>query len=89
MMRNGNSAVADVLVGAAQYAAGDYKQAMSTLEKALAANPELPGASALYGRALHLGGENDKAKEAFQRGVKADPNDFDACLRLGATASVR
>jgi len=84
MMRSGNSAVAGVLLGAAQYSAGDYKLATATLEKALAANQEVPGAWTLYGRALHLGGENEKAKDAFRRGLKADPNDFDACLSLGA-----
>ena len=84
MMRNGNSAVAGVLMGTAQYAAGEYKLAAATYEKALVANPELPGAWTLYGRALHLIGENEKARDAFQRGVKADPNDFDACLHLGA-----
>lgn len=84
MMRNGNSAVASVLMGAAQYAAGEYKLATATLEKTLATNPEIPGAWTLYGRALHLSGESEKAKEAFQHALKADPNDFDACLRLGA-----
>jgi tetratricopeptide (TPR) repeat protein len=84
MMRNGNSTVAGVLVGAAQYAAGEYKLATATLEKTLAANPEIPGAWTLYGRALQISGESDKAKEAFQRGLKADPNDFDACLHMGA-----
>jgi len=89
LMRNGNSAVAGVLLGAAQYAAGEYKLATATLRKALDANPEFPGAWTLYGRALQTGGENDKAKEAFQRGLKADPNDFDACLHLGAILRVQ
>jgi len=89
LMRNGNSAVAGVLLGAAQFAAGEFKLATATLEKALAANPEIPGAWTLYGRALQTGGENDKAKEAFQHGLKADPNDFDACLHLGAILRVQ
>jgi len=84
LMRNGNSAVAGVLMGAAQYAAGEYRQAAAALGKTLATNPEIPGAWTLYGRALQMSGESDNAKESFQHALKADPNDFDACLRLGA-----
>jgi tetratricopeptide (TPR) repeat protein len=84
LMRNGNSAVAGVLMGAAQFAAGEYKLAAAALEKTLATNPEIPGAWTLYGRALQMSEESDKAKEAFLHALKADPNDFDACLRLGA-----
>lgn len=84
MMRNGNSAVASVLLGASQYAAGDYKASAATLHKALDLNPALPGAWTIYGRALLSGGENEEAKAAFQRALQADANDFDACLHLGA-----
>ena len=65
IMRSGDSAVAGVLVGSAQFAAGEYKLAAATLEKALAANPEIPGAWTLYGRALLNNGEIDKAKAGF------------------------
>ena len=84
MMRNGNSAVASVLIGASQYAAGDYKTSAATLRKALDLNPELPGAWTIYGRALLSNGQNEDAKTAFRRALQADPNDFDACLHLGA-----
>ena len=85
LMRNGNSAVASVLVGATQFGAGDYKTAVGvTLEKALDTDPNIPGAWTMYGRALLGTGENEKAKEAFRHALQADPNDFDACLHLGA-----
>ena len=84
MMRNGNSAVASVLIGASQYAAGDYKAAAATLRKALDLNPEIPGAWTIYGRALLANGDYEEAKTAFRRALKSDPNDFDACLHLGA-----
>jgi Flp pilus assembly protein TadD len=84
MMRNGNSAVASVLIGASQYAAGEYKTSVATLRKALDLNPELPGAWTIYGRALLSNGENEEAKKAFRRALEADTNDFDACLHLGA-----
>jgi len=84
MMRNGNSAVAGVLMGAAQCAAGDYKTAVATLRKALDTNPEIPGAWTIYGRALLDNGQHEEGKEALRRALKADPNDFDACLHLGS-----
>jgi tetratricopeptide (TPR) repeat protein len=83
IMRNGNPAVASVLMGASQFVAGDYKTAAATLQKALDMNPSVPGAWTLYGRALLGNGENEEAKSAFRRALEADPNDFDACLRLG------
>jgi tetratricopeptide (TPR) repeat protein len=83
IMRNGNSAAASVLMGAAQFAAGDYKTAAATLKKALDMNPNLPGAWTLYGRALIGDGANEEAKAALRHALEADPNDFNACLRLG------
>src|ERR1700690_135520 len=84
MMRNANSAVASVLIGASQFAAGEYKTSAATLRKALDLNPKLPAAWTIYGRALLSNGENEEAKRAFRRALEADPNDFDACLHLGA-----
>ena len=84
IMRGGNTAIANVLMGAAQYAAGSYKQSTATLRNALDLNPNIPGAWTIYGRALASNGENEEARAAFQHALQADPNDFDACLHLGA-----
>jgi len=84
IMRNGNSAAASALVGASQFAAGDYKSSATTLRKALDFDPHLPGAWTIYGRALLSSGRNEEAKTALRRALEADPNDFDACLHLGA-----
>ena len=83
IMRNGNPAVAGMLLGASQFAARDYKTAAATLKKALDTNPNLPGAWTLYGRALLGSGQNEDANAAFRRALEADPNDFDACLHVG------
>lgn len=83
IMRSGDSAVASMLMGAAQFAAKDYKTAAATLKKALDMNPNLPGVWTLYGRALLGNGGIEEAKAAFHRALEADPNDFDACLHLG------
>jgi tetratricopeptide (TPR) repeat protein len=83
ILRNGDSAAATLLMGASQYAAGDYRGAAATLKKALDLNPALPGGWTMFGRALLKDGDNIAAKEAFERAHEADPNDFDACLYLG------
>lgn len=84
IMRHGDPAVATLLTGASQYKAGDYKAAVESIRKALDLNSTLPGAWTIYGKALLNSGNNDEAKTAFRRALVADPNDFDACLRLGA-----
>jgi tetratricopeptide (TPR) repeat protein len=83
IMRSGNIALANTLIGAAQFSAGEFKRSSDTLRKALDQNPEIPGAWTLYGRALVGNGDYEGAKVAFRRALQADPNDFDACLHLG------
>jgi len=83
ILKNGSSPAAMLLVGASQYAAGDYKKAIATLHDALLADPNLPGGWTLYGRALLSSGDNENAKSAFRRALDADPNDFDANVHLG------
>jgi tetratricopeptide (TPR) repeat protein len=83
ILKNGNSALANFLIGASQYNAGDYRAAAAALRRGLDVNPAVPGAWTLYGRALLNIGDNDGAKTAFLRALQADPHDFDACLHLG------
>ena len=84
IMRNGNTAVAGVLMGTAQEAAGDHKTAAATIHKALELNPDIPGAGTTYGKALLQNGQREEGATALRRALQADPNDFDACLHLGA-----
>ena len=63
IMRKGNPAVADVLIGTAQFAARNYKAAVVTLKKALDLNPNIPGAWTVYGRTLLGAGKVQRAKE--------------------------
>src|SRR3569833_2048622 len=44
IMRNGNGALANVLMGSAQYGKGEYKASAATLRQALDHSPALPGA---------------------------------------------
>jgi len=84
VLKGGNSAEANLLIGASQFEAGDFKKASETLNRALQANSNLPGGWTLYGRALIGNGDNEGAKSAFRRALEADPTDFDANLHLGA-----
>ena len=83
VLKSGTSAEAELLLGAAQLAAGDAKTAVPTLQKAMEMNPDLPGGWALYGKALIDTGNGTEAKAALERAVQADSNDFDANLFLG------
>jgi tetratricopeptide (TPR) repeat protein len=84
ILKDGNSPEANLLVGEAQFAAGDYKTASATLRDALKHNPDLAGGWSLYGRALLNSEDEPGAKVAFQRALQADANDFAANLYLGS-----
>jgi tetratricopeptide (TPR) repeat protein len=84
ILKDGNTAEANLLMGEAQFAASDYKTAAASLRKALDLNRNLPGAWSLYARSLLDSEDTPGAKEAFQHALQADPNDFPANLYLGA-----
>ena len=84
VLRGGGSVVANLLLGQAQFAAGDFRTAASTIRKALDVDPSLPDAWSLYGQVLLESGDLSGAKQAFARAIRADPNDFDSNLHLGA-----
>src|SRR5208282_5913804 len=83
ILKDGNTAEANLLMGAAQLAAGESKTSATTIHQALDRDPKLPGGWSLYGRALMKGGDNEGAKAAFERAIQADPNDFDANFHFG------
>src|SRR6202023_680514 len=84
IFKNGSSAEANLLMGEAQFAAGDSKTAADSLHKSIDLDPNLPESWSLYGRALLQSNDNAGAKAAFQRALQLDPNDFAANLHLGA-----
>jgi tetratricopeptide (TPR) repeat protein len=88
ILRDGNTAESRLLMGEAQFAAGDYKAASASLRQALEMNPRLPSAWSLYGRALLGNQDSPGAKNAFQRALELDGNDFAANLYLGAVLRV-
>ena len=84
ILKDGDTAEANLLMGEAQFAAADYKTAVVTLRRALDLNPNLPEGWSLYGRALLSSEDMVAAKQAFQRSLQIDQNDFSANLYLGA-----
>ena len=83
ILKDGNTAEANLLMGEAQFAARDYKAAAASLQKSTDLNSNLPGSWSLYGRALLQSNDEAGAKVAFQRAIQVDPNDFSANLHLG------
>ena len=76
ILKKGDSAEANLLMGEAQFEARDYKSAAAVLRKALDLNSGIAEAWSLYGRALLHNEDSPGAKEAFLRALQLDPNDF-------------
>jgi tetratricopeptide (TPR) repeat protein len=80
----GNSADAYLLAGATWLDLNEFANASADLDAALRLNPRLPTLSRLDGVAHDKNGDIKDAEAAFREALKADPNDFDANLYLGA-----
>jgi tetratricopeptide (TPR) repeat protein len=83
LFRNGESAEGHLLLGGQYLRRGDWRRALPELQRAVEMNSALPGAHSLYGIALTSSGDRPAAMAAFRRELQANPNDFDANLRLG------
>ena len=79
-----NNADALLLAGATQLNLGRIADARRTLDQLVAQHGELPGALSWAALAHDRAGDEEGAKMLFQRALKADPDDFDANLHLGA-----
>ncbi len=86
ILKDGESAEANFLLGEAQFAADDAKAAVSSLRRALDLNPNLPGAWSLYGRALLKSNDIAGAKMSFERALQIDPSDLAKFPRSSCTA---
>jgi tetratricopeptide (TPR) repeat protein len=83
LLRDSGSAEAHLLIGTAAFTDGDYPRAVESYARAVQINPRLPMLQSLYGQALLATGDADGAAGAFRAELAANPNDFDANLRLG------
>ena len=72
ILKNGDSAEANLLMGAAQFEAEDYRTAAAALRKALDLNPNISEAWSLYGRTLLHNQDPEGAKAAFTHTLQLD-----------------
>jgi len=73
-----------LLAGATLLDLDEYEPARKDLEEALRLNPALPGIYTQVGIARDKTGDAKNAESAFREALKANPDDFDANLYLGA-----
>jgi Flp pilus assembly protein TadD len=80
----GSAADAYMIAGATLLQLNEYEQARQDLEQALRLKPALPGLYTLVGTARDKTGDVKAAEPAFREALKANPDDFEANLYLGA-----
>lgn len=83
ILRNGDSAETQLLLGASKLRAREFSDAINNLKRAVALNPNLPLAHAYYGRALMAVGSTPAAMEEFRAELARNPYDFVSNLELG------
>jgi tetratricopeptide (TPR) repeat protein len=88
ILRNGESAEAQFLVGTRSYELHDYPAAVRELARAVQLNPKLPQLQSFYGLALLNSGDPEAAAAAFRQELTEDPNDFSSNLALGQILTV-
>jgi len=89
LLRDGDSAEAQYLLGSAAFMAGDYPEAVLRFSRALGLDPNLPSLRSYYGRALLFTGDADGAEQAFREALASSPNDYEASYFLGSIFATR
>jgi Flp pilus assembly protein TadD len=89
ILGKGESAEGHLLLGAAEFAAGDYPGAVREFKKAETLNPDLASLHSYLGQALLFTGDADGASAAFRKELSANPNDFEANFQLASILARR
>jgi tetratricopeptide (TPR) repeat protein len=89
LLKEGDSAEAQYLVGSAAFMAGDYPQAVERFSRALEKNAKLPSLRSYYARALLFTGDADGAERAFREALAESPNDYEANHFLASLLATR
>jgi tetratricopeptide (TPR) repeat protein len=84
ILRKKDSPEANLLMGEAQFEAGDYERAERSLRTSVEVNPQVAEAWSLYGRMLLHKEDKQGAVDAFQHALRLDPTDFGANLYMGS-----
>ena len=89
ILGRGESAEGHLLLGVAEFTAGDYPAAIKEFSKTQALNPDLASLHSYFGRALLFTGDADGAIAAFRKELATNPNDFDANFQLASILASR
>jgi tetratricopeptide (TPR) repeat protein len=84
----GHTAEAYMLAAQAYLQMGLVASARRNIDAAEKLDPHLPGLYTVDGIILEYCGDSAAAERAFEKAVRADPNDFEARLRLGSALYV-
>lgn len=82
ILRNGESAESHLLLGMTKYEAMEYPQAIADLTQAAEINPNLPDVYSYLGQAQMASGDMKAARDAFEKELAVNPNDFESNVRL-------
>ena len=82
ILRNGDSAESHLLLGMTKFEAMEYPQAIADLTKAAELNRDLPDVYSYLGQAQMASGDMQAARDAFERELASNPNDFESNVRL-------
>lgn len=81
---DGRSAEAFMLAAEAYLKLGQYEEAHRNVDAATRLDPHLAGLQTVTGMVLEFGGDTKGAAAAFQKALEANPDDFEAQVRLGS-----
>ena len=82
ILRNGESAESHLLLGMTKFEAMEYPEAIADLTKAAEINPNLPDVYSYLGQAQMASGDMKAARDAFEKELAVNPNDFESKVRL-------
>jgi tetratricopeptide (TPR) repeat protein len=82
ILRNGDSAQSHLLMGMTKFEAMEYPQAIADLTKAAEIDPTLPDLYSYLGQAQMASGDMQAARQAFEKELTLNPNDFESNVRL-------
>jgi Flp pilus assembly protein TadD len=82
ILRDGESAETQLLLGAIKLRAREFNAAVENLKRAAELNPELPEVHSYYGRALRAAGDTPAATQEFRAELARNPNDFVSNLEI-------
>jgi tetratricopeptide (TPR) repeat protein len=82
ILHNGDTAESHLLLGMTKFEAMEYPEAIADLTKAAELDPNLPDVYSYLGQAQMASGDMKAAREAFEKELSVNPNDFESNVRL-------